>query len=1730
MHTHLRLLPIFVLLNAGPLYGADVTLPAVFTVNPVVAAPDPGAWTATTGGGTVNAVNGGGGFEPLCFKWRWQATGDAPDSLILAESDIDGWDTFNEGFYEGASVRIYRAYNNELVKVRDDRIAAHHVKRWAYSSEMIDADTTTFRESLPGWYSPLETYYWAVMAVDHNGNESPVSNIVSAGRNVVTGATVTNDTHAFTRPLTPSETVAPAAPTNLQIALDESTGVFTLTWNAVAAADLEGYVVRMSYWPPEEISQPRIELEGRATDPWHHVRRGDLIYIDLERTEWDPRELISPRLYGDYSSSMPTYWPWDITRLDPRRVQHLVAHPEPIPEAFTASQRGQTCLHVGTEIEDDEVILGQYNHAGTNQTWYQVLEVGATYIVEAWMRQEGIPGGTVTFRLGGDYLWQTWDDPTDAYVPWIDFQVTGEWVKYTATFVIPGPYDDEGVGTTELLFTGPGQLWVDNFRVYKQGTDYMDWPVEDYQVLEESRLGAIRTHQFIKSGYSYTMETLTNPAGVAGSSGNNTRGDQTLPHILDIMERGGTDPWLQIETSQSEEEWLGLVEFLAAPYDPAVDTQLSKPWAYKRYNQGHPAPWVDSFDTIYFEISNEMWNTLGGFAPWSVNGVNMSDAATGENHDGPAVQGMIQEYVLDVMKTSPYWPLLAPKWEVVIGGWHGNLGEDDWGFAAVKKCPDIQHVTWANYNGGWDEGALPLTANDEGRFLALTVVPHSHDASNRAFAQTRDNMAAQGYHFDIGTYEAGPGYSLNGLNGAQVSDAQQEAESQVMKGLTGGTGTLDAFLNGALYGMKLQNFFTLDRGRTHWRSHARHESGLQAYPPWLAMEMYNGYAQGDFLVVTTNSVPTANLAPTLTRPETTDAPVAACYATRSGNQFGVFVLSRILDNYPVAGDDGYIPVTLRLPFTACTGIRLYRMQGDPRAHNLDSAEIVLEELTIPANQFAQEFTLNAARGASDLGLPPAASYLYVFEGVTEAPPSAQPEPVISVAAGMANPTLQLPIEFDVVFSEPVSGFDEADVTFDGTAPVLDFGVSRAPIGAGAVYRISVKSLANSGTISPRIPAGGCRGQLTDALNSGSTFDGQPISYDLPPEGGVALNDVIGDVETAMNSDDSSDYRGTNTSLYLYGPPDAGWAHSAYMRFPVVNCLDRTISSAVLRIYKMGPATPTLGIWAVEDDTWQESQLNGSNRPDYGVQLTSLTLPATEGYVDFDLTDYVIAETSKDAAVSILIGEVTSGGTGYYSLIAREGPGSGYPPLPDAPPALAITWGPSNNLPNCVTPDASSAGGTFLGSQTVTLTSATEGATIRYTLDGTVPDAGNGQTYTGPITVSATAILRAVALADGFNPSGVRNIGFEIFNTATQPVTAEPSSGAFSGPVDIVLTCATPGATIRFTLDGSTPSRDYGYIYNGPINIASDRQVRAIAYTDTDHPSNVLTGSYYLNGDVFLNRISFPGGGIISASSQADADRGPAAVIDDDYWTRWEIESNAGWLQYEFADTSAYSVDRYAVGTSPSGPGSCAANWTLMGSNNGTTWTSLDTRSNVVFYTAGTNQYYDIANPAAYRYYRLDFTNSTGDAYTSIGGFELLDLNESAPDFIAWRGLHFTTEEIAAGLAGDLRDDDGDSIPVILEYAYGTDPMLAGTAGPLFISSSAMRTLSVPLALRNDLDLYLELSTDLQSWSVGASSLGGEPLVLGETVEAVTFDAGVATFTLSAGESATVFCRVRVVRR
>ncbi len=63
-------------------------------------------------------------------------------------------------------------------------------------------------------------------------------------------------------------------------------------------------------------------------------------------------------------------------------------------------------------------------------------------------------------------------------------------------------------------------------------------------------------------------------------------------------------------------------------------------------------------------------------------------------------------------------------------------------------------------------------------------------------------------------------------------------------------------------------------------------------------------------------------------------------------------------------------------------------------------------------------------------------------------------------------------------------------------------------------------------------------------------------------------------------------------------------------------------------------------------------------------------------------------------------------------------------------------------------------GFFTNAFSLDITTATTGATIKYTTDGSTPSLSNGSTYSGPIAINKTTVIRAAAFKTGFQPSNV----------------------------------------------------------------------------------------------------------------------------------------------------------------------------------------------------------------------------------------------------------------------------------------------------------------------------------------------------------------------------------------
>ncbi len=160
------------------------------------------------------------------------------------------------------------------------------------------------------------------------------------------------------------------------------------------------------------------------------------------------------------------------------------------------------------------------------------------------------------------------------------------------------------------------------------------------------------------------------------------------------------------------------------------------------------------------------------------------------------------------------------------------------------------------------------------------------------------------------------------------------------------------------------------------------------------------------------------------------------------------------------------------------------------------------------------------------------------------------------------------------------------------------------------------------------------------------------------------------------------------------------------------------------------------------------------------------------------------------------------------------------------------------------PVFSPSAGSFSSSQTVTISSSTNGAVIRYTTDGSTPTATSGTVYTSGISVNATTTIKAIAYADGFNASPVSSGTFTI-SSQVQPPVFSPEGGNYNSPQTVTIVSPTSGASIRYTTDGTVPTDGTGTVYTTPISLSSSMTLKAIAYKSGMTNSYVTSAVYTL---------------------------------------------------------------------------------------------------------------------------------------------------------------------------------------------------------------------------------------------------------------------------------------------
>lgn len=165
------------------------------------------------------------------------------------------------------------------------------------------------------------------------------------------------------------------------------------------------------------------------------------------------------------------------------------------------------------------------------------------------------------------------------------------------------------------------------------------------------------------------------------------------------------------------------------------------------------------------------------------------------------------------------------------------------------------------------------------------------------------------------------------------------------------------------------------------------------------------------------------------------------------------------------------------------------------------------------------------------------------------------------------------------------------------------------------------------------------------------------------------------------------------------------------------------------------------------------------------------------------------------------------------------------------------------------PGFSTVGGTFANNQSITLSSDTDGATIRYTTDGTTPTSTTGTVYENEaIEVSALTTIKAIAYKENWVDSEIVSQTYS-FKVATP--TFSPGSGAsvVSGS-KVTISCVTDGASIYYTTDGSAPtSSSTLYSSSEKVTITENVTLKAIAVKANWVESEEGSASYTISNDL-----------------------------------------------------------------------------------------------------------------------------------------------------------------------------------------------------------------------------------------------------------------------------------------
>lgn len=121
--------------------------------------------------------------------------------------------------------------------------------------------------------------------------------------------------------------------------------------------------------------------------------------------------------------------------------------------------------------------------------------------------------------------------------------------------------------------------------------------------------------------------------------------------------------------------------------------------------------------------------------------------------------------------------------------------------------------------------------------------------------------------------------------------------------------------------------------------------------------------------------------------------------------------------------------------------------------------------------------------------------------------------------------------------------------------------------------------------------------------------------------------------------------------------------------------------------------------------------------------------------------------------------------------------------------------------------------------------------------------------------------------------------------------------------------------------------------------------------------------------------------------------------------KWVAASGTvtGNVSYDYGSGVTKIITYYSITGVPADenlPNRAPKTWTFEGSNNGSTWTTLDARTNVPAWSMGEKRVYAVNNTTGYRYYRVNVSANQGDStILAIAELEFMTITSGSKDLL-----------------------------------------------------------------------------------------------------------------------------------